>query len=198
MKREILITAVIVVSCFLAGIFLSNTIHSKKSQGEALPPDIFPAKINTPDLIGRPLPDFSLMDVSGQLRSVSEWQGKVLVINFWATWCPPCLEEIPHFVKLQKEYDYQGLQFVGIALESVDEVLSFASEQEINYPLLVGEQEVIKLAEKLGNHLGGLPYTVIFDRDGRISFIKQGPLTQLETEQNIIPLLPISGSKVLP
>ena len=111
------------------------------------------------------------------------------MINFWATWCPPCLEEIPHFIKLQEQYGHQGLQLVGIALESVDEVLGFASEQGINYPLLVGEQEVIKLAGKFGNRNGGLPYTVILDRNGLINFIKQGPLSVSEAEQVITPLL---------
>ena len=141
------------------------------------------------DLTGTPSPDFTLMDVTGQQRNVSEWKGKVLVINFWATWCPPCLEEIPHFIKLQEQYGHQGLQLVGIALESVDEVLGFASEQGINYPLLVGEQEVIKLAGKFGNRNGGLPYTVILDRNGLINFIKQGPLSVSEAEQVITPLL---------
>jgi len=141
------------------------------------------------NLSGKPSPDFSLMDVSGQRRNVSEWKGKVLAINFWATWCPPCLEEIPHFIKLQEKYGHQGLQFLGIALEGVDEVLGFANEHGINYPLLVGEQEVIKLAGKFGNHMGGLPYTVILDRNGHISFIKVGPLSASEAEQVIISLL---------
>jgi len=185
MKRGTLITAVIIVTCFFAGIFLSEYIRSNK-QVES-PPSALQA--NTEDLRGKPSPDFSLMDVSGQTRNVSEWQGKVLVINFWATWCPPCLEEIPHFINLQDKYGHQGLQFVGIALEGVDEVLGFANEQGINYPLLVGEQEVIKLGVKLGNRIGGLPYTVIIDRSGNINFVKKGPLSALEAEQVITSLL---------
>jgi len=185
MKRGTLITAIIIVTCFIAGIFVSEYIRSN-NQVVNLPPAL---QINTEDLTGEPSPDFSLMDVSGQLRNVAEWQGKVLVINFWATWCPPCLEEIPHFIDLQDKYGDQGLQFVGIALEGVDEVIGFANEQGINYPLLVGEQEVIKLANKFGNHIGGLPYTIILDRGGRISFIKQGPLSLLEAEQVITSLL---------
>jgi len=185
MKRGTLITGIIVVTCFFAGIFISEYMRSNK-QVKILPPAL---QINTENLMGKPSPDFSLMDVSGQLRNVAEWQGKVLVINFWATWCPPCLEEIPHFVRLQDKYSDQGLQFVGIALEGVDEVLGFAKEQGINYPLLVGEQEVIKLANKFGNRIGGLPYTVILDRSGNINFIKQGPLSVSEAEQVITSLL---------
>ncbi len=185
MKRGTLITAVIVVTCFFAGIFISEYIRSNK-QVDNLPPA---PQANTQDMMGMPSPDFSLMDVSGQSRNVSEWQGKVLVINFWATWCPPCLEEIPHFIDLQDKYGDQGLQFLGIALEEVDAVTSFASEIGINYPLLVGEQEVIKLAGKFGNRIGGLPYTVILDRSGNINFIKQGPISVSEAEQVITSLL---------
>lgn len=177
--------AVTVMSCFVAGVFLSDTIRSNKSPEEI----ISATQMSQQDLSGTPSPDFTLMDVTGQQRNVSEWKGKVLVINFWATWCPPCLEEIPHFIKLQDKYGHQGLQFVGIALEGVDEVLGFANEQGINYPLLVGEQEVIKLAGKFGNRIGGLPYTVILDRKGHISFIKQGPLSRSEAEQVITSIL---------
>lgn len=188
MKRESLFTGVVVLSCFLAGIFYSNIFRSNKSPEEIISaPQTSPK--NPKNLRGTPSPDFTLLDVNGQQRNVSEWKGKVLVLNFWATWCPPCLEEIPHFIKLQEQYGHQGLQFVGIALESADEVVGFASEQGINYPLLVGEQEVIKLAGKFGNHNGGLPYTVIMDREGNISFIKQGPLSTVEAWQVITSLL---------
>ena len=100
MTRGTLITAVTVISCFVAGIFLSDIIRSKSSPEEIIPE---PQMVHE-DLAGTPSPDFTLMDVSGQQRNVSEWKGKVLVINFWATWCPPCLEEIPHFIKLQDKY----------------------------------------------------------------------------------------------
>ena len=185
MKRGTLITAVIVVTCFSAGILLSEYIRSNKKV-ENPPPA---PQTNTEDLTGKPSPDFSLMDVSGRSRNVSEWQGKVLVINFWATWCPPCLEEIPHFINLQDKYGDQGLQFLGIALEDVDAVTSFANKLGINYPILLGEQEVIKLGVKLGNRIGGLPYTVILDRSGNINFIKVGPLSVSEAEQIITSLL---------
>ena len=185
MKRGTLVIGIVVVSCFFAGIFLADNVRLNK-QMEQL--SIAP-QANATDLMGMPSPDFSLMDMSGQLRNVSEWQDKVLVINFWATWCPPCREEIPHFINLQDKYGHQGLQFLGIALEDAEDVMSFANELGINYPLLVGEQEVIKLAGKFGNRIGGLPYTVILDRDGNINFIKTVTLSALEAEQVITSLL---------
>ncbi len=196
MKQRNLITVGIIVSCFFIGIFLSGHIHSNKqpnTQQEQRPfelqKDVGNSAADTGNLVGKPLPAFSLMDVSGHLREASEWQGKVLVINFWATWCPPCLEEIPHFINLQDKYGHQGLQFLGVALEGVDEVINFSGKLGINYPLLVGGQDVIKLAGKFGNDTGGLPYTVILDRRGSINFIKKGPLSISEAEQVIVSLL---------
>ena len=138
---------------------------------------------------GTPVPAFSLPDLDGAMRDLSEWQGKVIAINFWATWCPPCLKEIPEFVQLQSLYGEQGLQFLGIALQSADEVRDFVREYAMNYPVLTGELEVIKLAESLGNQVGGLPYTVILDRTGTVRFIKAGALSRSEAESAITALL---------
>lgn len=190
MKRESLIAAVVIMSCFIAGIFLSDYIRSKQHLDKISSAQLSSgAQASNQDLLEKPSPDFSLMDALGQRRNSSEWKGKVLAINFWATWCPPCLKEIPHFIKLQEKYGHQGLQFVGISMEAADEANGFADLLGINYPLLVGEQEVIKLAGKLGNQVGGLPYTVILDRNGHISFIKMGPLSASEAEQVITSLL---------
>jgi peroxiredoxin len=140
-------------------------------------------------VIGEMRPDFSLPDKDGNLRSVTEWDGKVLVINFWATWCPPCRDEIPEFIKLQNEYGEQGLQFIGIALQKAEEVQEFAAELGMNYPILVGEQTVIKIAEDYGNTIGALPYTVVIDRNQKIVFIKKGPLHYEEADSLINKLL---------
>jgi len=141
------------------------------------------------EVLGRIRPDFSLPDINGRLRSVSEWDGKVLAVNFWATWCPPCLKEIPAFVLLQSKYETQGLQFVGVALHKPEQVRQFVIDNKMNYPVLTGEFEVIELAEALGNHTGALPYTVIIDRDGLIAYVKRGPLSTEQAEGVIGPLL---------
>ncbi len=140
-------------------------------------------------LVGESRPDFSLPDINGRSRSVSEWEGKVLAVNFWATWCPPCLHEIPAFVLLQSRYEAKGLQFVGIALHKAEEVKQFVMDNHMNYPVLTGELEVIKLARALGNRSGALPYTVIIDRDGLIAYVKPGPLSTEQAERMITSLL---------
>ena len=113
----------------------------------------------------------------------------MLVVNFWATWCAPCREEIPEFIKLQDKLRDRGLVFVGIAVEPPDNVRDYSKEVGINYPILVGELDAIELSKKAGNVLSGLPFTAILDRNGQIVGTKAGRLTQLELESVVIPLL---------
>lgn len=141
------------------------------------------------EVIGTKLKDFNLSDIDGQQRQISEWQGKTLVLNFWATWCAPCREEIPAFVELQDQYRSDGLQFVGIALQEAEEVRGFLQEFNVNYPSLVGSADVIKIAKQLGNDIGALPYTVVIDRSGIISFTHRGPLLKSDAEKVIQSLL---------
>ena len=140
-------------------------------------------------IVGLQRPEFSLNDVDGQLRHINEWDGKVLAINFWATWCPPCIKEIPEFVELQKRYQDEGLQFVGIALQRAEEVTGFMDEYGMNYPVLAGELEVIRIAEEYGNNVGALPYTVIIERSGKVHYVKKGPLSGEEADTVISKLL---------
>ena len=140
-------------------------------------------------VIGTQAADFSLADTAGARRHLSEWRGRVVALNFWATWCPPCREEIPDFVELQGHYADAGLQFIGIALHEAEEVRDFLQEFKVNYPTLVGMEEVIELGGQLGNAIGALPYTVILDRNGQIAFTKRGPLSKAEAEAVIQGLL---------
>jgi len=140
-------------------------------------------------IIGTHRPEFSMKDVHGQLRHINEWDGQVIAINFWATWCAPCLKEIPEFIHLQGKYADKGLQFIGIALQKPEEVLGFIEDQAMNYPVMAGEMEVVILAEQYGNELGALPYTVIIDKQGTVAFIKLGQLSMEEAEEVITRLL---------
>lgn len=113
-------------------------------------------------------PEFSLPDLQGKLRNIKEWDGKYIVLNFWATWCPPCRKEIPEFIALQKQYGKSNLQFIGVAIDDEVSVNQFALEMGINYPNLIAEMQGIELARQYGNAMGALPFSVIINPEGQI------------------------------
>ena len=130
-----------------------------------------------------------LPDLENKPQSLKQWRGKVLVVNFWATWCAPCREEIPIFVKLQEKYRDQGLQFVGISIDQADKTSAFALNFRINYPSLIGTFDTIEISRQAGNKARALPYTVILDRKGNIVATELGGLTTEKLEALISPLL---------
>jgi thiol-disulfide isomerase/thioredoxin len=101
-------------------------------------------------------------------RIVAPKKGRVLLVNFWATWCVPCREEMPGFVKVQSRWAGRGVQFVGLAEDDPAKVAAFGRELAVNYPLWVGGAEVMDLSRRLGNRLGVLPHTAIIDPAGRV------------------------------
>jgi len=143
----------------------------------------------TPQDAAQVLLTTTLPDLQGQQQPIAQWRGQVLIVNFWATWCPPCLREIPEFMRLQEQYRGRGVQFVGIAIDSRSKVAEFADRLGINYPVLVAELEGISLARQAGNRLGGLPFTVIIDRQGRTSKIELGVLDENKLLPILAPLL---------
>jgi thiol-disulfide isomerase/thioredoxin len=135
----------------------------------------------------RPL--FSLKDLDDKTRDVKEWDGQVLMVNFWATWCPPCRKEMPAFIRLQEKYKSKGFKIIGIALDDKQSVIDFTDPMGINYPILMAAQDGIALTKAYGNTLGVLPFTVIVDRKGKIIDRHRSGLTYEEAEALIKPLL---------
>jgi thiol-disulfide isomerase/thioredoxin len=132
----------------------------------------------------------SFPDVNGVPQSLGKWQQKLLLINFWASWCGPCKEEMPILVRLQQKYAERGLQIIGIAADSRANVINFAKNTKINYPLLPDEANAIGFSRRLGNSAGLLPHTVVIKPGGEIGFAQLGTITEPEMEAIIINSLP--------
>ena len=135
-------------------------------------------------LLSAPLPD-----LQNRRQTLDQYRGKVLVVNFWATWCPPCREEIPVLMRAQAQHGGKGLQFVGIALDNPQQVADFVRAYGINYPVLIGGIDESEALRKLGNPGGGLPYTLIYGRDGRLQEKIIGGLDEARLERLIRSLI---------
>jgi thiol-disulfide isomerase/thioredoxin len=134
-------------------------------------------------------PDVVLPDLAGAVQQLSQWDGDVLVVNFWATWCEPCRREIPLLQALQREYGPRDVQVVGIAIDDADAVRDFAESLEITYPVLVGEQEAVDALAGFGAEMTVLPYTAFVRRDGRIATLHAGELDRAQAVTLIESLL---------
>ncbi|MCO5097587.1 MAG: TlpA family protein disulfide reductase [Rhodocyclaceae bacterium] len=148
------------------------------------PPAIIPAIDAPARLLALTLPD-----LNGQPQSLAQWKGKVLVINFWATWCAPCREEMPEFSRISAKYALNGVQFVGISIDSADKVAEFQKEMQISYPLLIGNLDSLDLSGDLGNRAKALPFTVILRPDGSPQEIKLGKYATADLEKVILTAL---------
>ncbi|MBI4741773.1 MAG: TlpA family protein disulfide reductase [Betaproteobacteria bacterium] len=118
--------------------------------------------------------------VGGDEVRFAKWRGKTLVVNFWATWCPPCREEMPGFSRLQRKHEANGVQFVGIALDTAENVQEFSKSFPVDYPLLIGGSIGTDLTRKLGNLRLALPYTLVVTTDNEVRFARPGAISERE------------------
>jgi thiol-disulfide isomerase/thioredoxin len=135
-------------------------------------------------------PDLEFRDIAGKAHRLSEWDGKLLLLNFWATWCAPCLKEIPLLVEAQQRHGARGLQIVGIAMDEAEPVRRFAEHLRMNYPIMVGQAEISRAMDELGDQLGALPFSVLIAPDGRIVDRISGDLSREELQGLLDRYLP--------
>jgi thiol-disulfide isomerase/thioredoxin len=136
---------------------------------------------------GKPAPKLELRDVEGRALRLSDYKGKVVLLNFWATWCAPCRAEIPDLVKWQREYKSKGLQVIGVTYppEELAEVREFIKSIKVNYPVALGDEQTKAMFDEGET----LPVTVVIDKDGMIREVIQGIIFPEEFEQKVKPLL---------
>lgn len=141
-------------------------------------------KASTTELFATTLPD-----ENGKPQALSQWKGKIIVLNFWATWCPPCREEMPELSALNTEYQDKNVIVIGIALDEIGLIKEFNAENNMSYPLLAAEETGGQLGFNLGNDKSALPYTVIIKPDGTIANTYFGRITKPLLEETLIKLL---------
>ncbi len=177
-KLAIIAVAVLALA---AGLFVS-TQHQPRQQPQSAAPV-------SSDLLGSTRPDFRLSDTDGKFVGPQDFAGKTMLINFWATWCIPCREEMPMLMELQDEFGLAGLQVVGIALDDVQSVRDFIQNLGISYTVLVGEADVMDTSRAYGNLSGMLPYSVLVDRQGVIRWQFLGEIQREEITRVLADIL---------
>lgn len=180
MKRQHLIVGFVLL-CFAFGAVLYYA-YDTATQSK-------PAPIKPMSMVNQPRPDFQLADLHNRIHDIKQWQGKVILLNFWATWCPPCRHEIPGFIKLYNKYKDKGLVIVGVALDSRQNANDFLDPMGIDYPILIGEKTGLELTRQYGNAMGVLPYSVLIDRQGIIRDTIAHAMSEKQAEKLVQPLL---------
>ena len=184
MKHSGLLLLAVAVLAAGAGYFVAMTVGN----GAAAPPGRLDdsAAVGQPsDLIGQRRPDFELADSAGGAVSAADFDGRPVLVNFWATWCAPCVEEMPMLADLQRDAADTGLRVVGIALDEPGRATAFARDMGIDYPVLVGGTETVLTGRRFGNRSGMLPYSVLVDAAGVIRWVHLGALEREVLEREL-------------
>jgi peroxiredoxin len=126
--------------------------------------------------------DFTLPDLDGEPRQLSEWDGDLVLLNFWATWCPPCKKEMPMFQERYEQFADQGFTIVAVAVDELAETKAFIDTFGIEFPILIGQDEAVAAGREYGNRIGALPYSVLIDRDGIVRETPRGEVTETDLD----------------
>ena len=153
------------LAALIAGVLTSQWIYKAGLASDPAIKAFFANPWQTPD---------------GKLANTERWQGKILVVNFWASWCPPCVEEMPTLDKLQLEFKHQNVLFVGIGIDSPSNIRQFLENTPVSYPIVIGGLEGSNLSKQMGNSQGALPYTIVINAQGKASSSKLGKISEEE------------------
>lgn len=170
-KKNMLLFVAIAVSSAVIGIYFA--LHRL----EPVTPSQYASKL----LFAQ-----TLSDSKGSSQKLSQWQGKILVVNFWATWCPPCVEEMPELVSLQREMAQRNIQIIGIGIDSSTNIIDFSRKHNIDYPLYIAGMNGTELSKQMGNQVGALPFTVVIGIDGQVKKTYLGRLKFEQLRQDLL------------
>ena len=169
-RRQWIMISGISLLALLAGILSSQWISKTGLASDPSIKAFFANSWQTPD---------------GKTANSENWREKVLVVNFWASWCPPCVEEMPTLDKIAQEYSAKNVLIVGIGIDSPSNVREFLQKTPVSYPIVIGGLEGSNLAKQMGNSQGALPYTVVISPNGKSSFTKLGKISENELKKAI-------------
>lgn len=174
MKRNTILFSAVAIICVIAGIYFGARHHAPVAAEASAVDALFQQR---------------LMDPDEQVQALAQWRGKALVVNFWATWCAPCVEEMPELAQLHFELAPQNIHILGIGIDSASNIKQFAAKyHNISYPLYVGAVSSIEISRKLGNPTGGLPFTVLIDAKGEVKKSYLGRLNMAQLRADIAAL----------
>lgn len=189
MQRSFLVFAVALVALMAGALFYAARLPV--AEQAATPPV---AKSLVPS--GPVQVAFELADMDGTMRDFAEWSGEHRVLNFWATWCAPCRREIPLLKAFQDAHDADGIQVIGIAVDFPEPVVEYAKAAEFNYPILVGEQDAMAVAEGSGVDFIGLPFTMFVDRQGELIGTHMGEIHQEQLDEVVATLARLDRGEI--
>ncbi|TDJ33225.1 MAG: TlpA family protein disulfide reductase [Gammaproteobacteria bacterium] len=170
-----------VVVLLLAGLIAAGiAVYVFQNQQQEI--EVQPlAEVPTPVVVERL--DFSLPDLDGNVRKLSDWDGKARLVNFWATWCAPCRREIPLLKRTQETHAGNNLQIIGIAVDFLEPVQTYAAEIDFNYPILVGQEDAMAAAEASGLEFIGMPFTMVVAPGGELLKTHIGEIVESHIEK---------------
>ncbi len=178
-KAALLYAAVALLS-MAAGVFTAQWLQQDK---HAI--TLTERRVGVPEI----RPNFRLNNLEGEKRSLSEWDGNIILLNFWATWCPPCRKEMPGFIELREQLKDKPFEVIGVAIDRIEPVQNFVDEIDVRYPILLAEMEGLTIMREYGNQLTTLPYTVIIDKNQKIIKTFRTEVTKEDLLMVIQPLL---------